>query len=412
MNKNNYIYFFISILAIFIIIYGGFLYDIYIHPTVIIDELGNKDIVIFGDLKYVFKIINCNNLGFDVYTPNKCYRDYYGSFLYGPSILVFPTISKNAEIFLTYLLTILSIISFVYLNIKIINPRNFFGYFIITVILFNPTTLFLYEKMNIDIFIYISLVLLVYYFKSDIIKIFLIFILTLTKFYPAILSIIFLLKKDKIFKGFFYFLFLLCCILLFIFFYWDNILSVFKTLDYVSQSLKYSFSLNTLNKIFIYLTSLGNVFYSKLVLISSTLIISFVIFYFFSRYRLEIENQIGKRNTTMFILSSSLSVSLYLLFGNNFYREIYLIGIIPFILSNSEIKFFKNLLYFYIFKYLYLLVVFPYYYNSDLKENITAQIFVSLKSFFDLILIIFLISILFTFFKIYIDNLKKVKNEL
>ena len=153
--------------------------------------------------------------------------------------------------------------------------------------------------MNIDIFIYISLILLVYYFKSDIIKMFLIFILTLTKFYPAILSLIFLLKKDKIFKGFFYFLLLSCCILLFIFFYWDNILSVFKTLDYVSQSLKYSFSLNTLNKIVVYSINLGNVFYSKLILIFLTLIIAFVIFYFFSGYRLEIENQIGRRNTTM-----------------------------------------------------------------------------------------------------------------
>lgn len=378
----------------------------------IVDELGNKNIVIFGDLKYIFKIINCNNLGFDVYTPNKCYKDYYGSFLYGPSILVFPSISKNAEIILTYIVTTLSIIIFVYMNIKIIKPRNFFGYFIITIILFNPTTLFLYEKMNIDIFIYISLILLVYYFKSDIIKMFLIFILTLTKFYPAILSLIFLLKKDKIFKGFFYFLLLSCCILLFIFFYWDNILSVFKTLDYVSQSLKYSFSLNTLNKIVVYSINLGNVFYSKLILIFLTLIIAFVIFYFFSGYRLEIENQIGRRNTTMFILSSLLSVSLYLLFGNNFYREIYLIGIVPFLLSNSEIKFFKNLLFFYLFKYLYLLIVFPYYYNSDLKENVTAQVFVSLKSLFDLIFISILISILFTFFKIYIENFKKVKNEL
>ena len=163
----------------------------------IVDELGNKEIIIFGDLKYIFKIINCNNLGFDVYTPNECYRDYYGSFLYGPSILVFPTISKNTEILLTYLLTILAIISFVYMNIKIIKPRNFFGYFTITIILFNPTTLFLYEKMNIDIFIYISLVLLVYYFKSDIIKIFLIFFFNTNKILSSNLECYFFIKKRQ-----------------------------------------------------------------------------------------------------------------------------------------------------------------------------------------------------------------------
>ena len=411
MNKNNYIYLFVSIIIIFIIIYGGFFYNIYIHPSEVVDEFGNKKTILFGDLRYIFKIINCFNLGFDVYVPNKCYSDYYGSFLYGPSILIFPAISENLEIFLIYFLSTISIVFFVLLNLKMIRPKNKFDYLLITIILFNPTTLFLYEKVNIDIFIYISLILLVYYFKSDLIKLVLVFILTLTKFYPAVLSIFFLLNKNKIFKGIIYFVFLLICIFLFIFFYWDNIISVFNTLDYVSQSLKYSFSLNTLNKIFVYSFNFENVFYSKLIIIFLTLIMSYVIYFFFSKHKFIIRNQIGEKDTTMFILSSSISVSLYLLFGNNFYREIYLIGIVPFLLKNSNVKFFKNLLFFYLFKYLYLLIVFPYYYNSNLKENILAQFFVSFKSVFDLFLISILISILFTFLKIYIGHWKKVKNE-
>ena len=113
----------------------------------------------------------------------------------------------------------------------------------------------------------------------------------------------------------------------------------------------------------------------------------------------------------MFILSSSLSISLYLIFGNNFYREIYLIGTIPFLLNNIEIKFFRNLLYFLILKYTYLLIFFPYYYNADLDINVLAQILVGLKSCLDFILICILSSVVFLFVKLYfvnyINNFKK-----
>ena len=63
----------------------------------------------------------------------------------------------------------------------------------IFLILFNPTTFFLYEKLNIDILIYIFLIVLVYYSKNILVNFVLISSLTLTKFYPAIFVSIFLL---------------------------------------------------------------------------------------------------------------------------------------------------------------------------------------------------------------------------
>ena len=80
------------------IIYGGYFYNIYIHPTIITNSLGQSEIILFGDFKYIFKVVNCHNFGFDVYSSNECYRDYYGSFLYGPILLLIPEISeKNLE---------------------------------------------------------------------------------------------------------------------------------------------------------------------------------------------------------------------------------------------------------------------------------------------------------------------------
>ena len=107
MKKKNLIYFILFSIIIFSIIYGGFLYNIYIHPTKILNSSGENEIILFGDFKYLFKVINCHNLGFDVYSTNDCYKDYYGSFLYGPLILIFPKISQDISDFLIYALELL-----------------------------------------------------------------------------------------------------------------------------------------------------------------------------------------------------------------------------------------------------------------------------------------------------------------
>jgi hypothetical protein len=397
LDKKKLIYFFVSSIIIFIILYGGFLYNIYIHPTEIINQNGNKQIVLFGDFKYLFKIINCNNLGFNVYLSNNCYSDYYGSFLYGPSILIFPYVDELTETYIVYVLSTFLILMFIFLTIKIVNPKKSFEYILLTLILFNPTTLFLYEKLNIDILIYVFLILTVYFVRNDLLKLLIIYILTITKFYPAIFSIIFILHKKKLI----YLFLLITLILIFLSLFWENLLNVLSTLDYVSQSFKYSFSLNTLNKIFLYFINLQIFDLLKVILIIFSLLISALIFNFFINKKIYFNvSNLGK-NETMFILSSSLSISLYLIFGNNFYREIYLIGTIPFLLKNIEIKFFKNLLYFIIFKYNYLFIFFPYYYNANLDSNLLAQILVALKSSLDFILICFLSSVMFLFTKLY-----------
>ena len=118
MKKTNLLYFIIFSLIILVIIYGGFLYNIYIHPTKILSSTGKTEIILFGDFKYLFKVINCHNLGFNVYSSNDCYKDYYGSFLYGPLILLFPSITKDISNVLTnFFIAPLLILTFIYLNL-------------------------------------------------------------------------------------------------------------------------------------------------------------------------------------------------------------------------------------------------------------------------------------------------------
>ena len=157
MKKQNLLYFIIFSLIFYSCNYlRRFLYNIYIHPTKILSSTGKTEIILFGDFKYLFKVINCHNLGFNVYSSNDCYKDYYGSFLYGPLILLFPSITKDISNVLTnFFIAPLLILTFIYLNIKLIKPNNIFKYLLITLIFFNPTTLFLYEKLNIDIFLHL-----------------------------------------------------------------------------------------------------------------------------------------------------------------------------------------------------------------------------------------------------------------
>ncbi len=152
------------------------------------------------------------------------------------------------------------------------------------------------------------------------------------------------------------------------------------------------------------MTKLEYINLTKLIFIIICLISSYSIYYFFlkSKYFLIKENL--NNDSTMFVLSASISISLYLIFGNNFYREIFLIGIIPFVLNNYEIKIFQYIVMLFILKYLYLLVFFPYYYNADLDVNNIAKVLIGLKSSLDFLFVCILFSVLFLFIKIYFIN--------
>ena len=147
--------------------------------------------------------------------------------------------------------------------------------------------------------------------------------------------------------------------------------------------------------------------------IAICLFTSLLIYKFFLYKKINFNFKNLNTDSDMFIVSSSLIIVLYLIFGNNFYREIYLIGIVPFLLKNFNIKFFRFVLYLFIFKYIYLLIFFPFYYNLNLKTNILSQLMVGFKSTLDFCFIIILSSILIIFIKIYfislINHFKSVK---
>jgi hypothetical protein len=418
MDRSNKIFWFLITIILFLLIYSGFFYNIYIHPSVVSENYNSLDkggIILFGDLKYIFEILDCHHKGFDVYQNNSCVLDKgirYGSFLYSPIFLYLPEIPNKILNILILILSTFLISIYTFILTKIINPKKFLDYLILLVILFNPISLFIIEKLNIDIIIFISLFFLVYYSKNTFSNFFLILLPAFIKFYPSIFIIKFLIEKKISILQIIKFLFLLFFLLVFFYLIFEEIQIIFSVIDNVSRSFKYAFSLNTLSKILSFLFDFKNQFLFKILLILLNLTFATIMYFLFlNNYFKNKDVDCFSKDCQFFILSSLLSVTLYLVFSNNFYREVYLIGIIPMLYKFNLIyksNFARFLFMIYIYKNIFLLIFFPYYYNSILENNIIAQVLIGIKSILDFCIIGMVISLLILLSqKIIISNLKK-----
>ena len=142
----------------------------------------------------------------------------------------------------------------------------------------------------------------------------------------------------------------------------------------------------------------------KIILVLTNLLIAILMYKFHLINKYTQIDMNFNQNDKMFILSSLLSISLYLIFGNNFYREVYLIGTIPFLLTNFRFIFFKYIVILFIIKYLFLMLFFPYYYNADLNADVLAKLMIGVKSIMDFVFISALISCNILIGKIYLKN--------
>jgi hypothetical protein len=416
MDKYNKIFWFLITIILFLLIYSGFFYNSYIPASFEnYNSHDNRSIILFGDFKYIFEILDCHHKGFDVYQNNSCVLDKgleYGSFLYSPIFLYLPKISSEIINILIPIISTILISTYTFILTKIINPKKISDYLVLLIILFSPISLFIIEKLNIDIIIFISLFFLVYHSKNLFFKVFFILLPAFIKFYPSIFIIKFLIEKKISLTQIIKFLLILIVLMTFFFLIFDKIQIIFSIIDNVSRSFRYAFSLNTLHKILIFLFDFNNLFLFKILLILSNLIFAIIMYFLFlNNYFKSIDIDCFQKDCQFFILSSLLSVILYLLFSNNFYREVYLIGIIPMLYKlvlTYKSNFARFLFGIYIFKNIYLLIFFPYYYNADLDRNYIAQTLIGIKSILDFCIISMIISLLILLStKIIIYNLKK-----
>lgn len=349
-NKLNYFLLFLFIVIILYYLFPKILYSFFIFPI-----QKDKQIYLFGDWSVIISAIKCKLLNYNTFINNPC--DVIGRVhVYGSILLFIPYIEKYSIFYFLYFPIFINLI-FIIVIILHFNFTSLKEYFLCLIFILNPSTLLLMERLNSDIFIFLLMILLCY-FRKNILNLLFISFLTLAKFYPMSLLPLFFIKNknNKFFINFLFALIFLFLVTFFLYLDKDNLVEIVRNKQQFSAHYKWSFNFFALSKI----PSLLNIFSENLlVLFSSFFSIVFIfIGVFICKNILHKNNYILTRswgyNESLFLISAGVLVSTYFAFNNWIYREIFIFGLIPLSLELSRDNlFFKNLISFIIFRLFY-----------------------------------------------------------
>ena len=401
-NKKKQVFSLIfSLVLIFLFFYTGLIHETYVPFWK--DSFNDwpfktySEFKYFGDTQTLFLAAECHKAGFDVFI-SECLSEYGipGGHDYGRSLLYLPIIDEKFKTI--FLLTFGSILisSLVFVVFKLIKPKSIYENIICLTLIFNPTTLLLFERLNLDLLIFLSLVLIVFLRRKYIFKLFVKFLLFSFKYYPLIFVINFFTENDLKFRNKFFYAFLLLLISsTLIFFYLDDLKYVISDFETVGRNIKYSYSINSFSRIIDHFNLIDKNFI-KPILILILLIFSTILYIIFNqkiKSPLEKERHFYYPRAKLFLISTNLLLILYLFFNNNYFREVFFIGIVPYLLivSNEKCVFSKICLSLILFKYFFMIVFWPKVLFSDINNDLFPQLILGTKILLDYIIIIFLI---------------------
>ena len=349
LKKKININFFIFIL--FVILIYFIIKNQIIYPT-IIPMVFNGKINIFADWSVILNANLCFDKGLDVFKNISC-DQWNRPHVYGKILLFIPFI-ENFKNFYFFLFPILFNLLFVYVAINLFKFNNYIEYLMILPFMLSPSIILSIERANIDIIIFLLVVFISFNKKILFNYIPLIFV-TLSKFYPLSLAIIFLFEK-KFSKIFFHLIIFLILILSILYFQYDELVKIFNNSKLFSAKGIYNFSFNGL---VFYITNLNIIIENKdynwlkylcififlIVPILVTLISQIKFLIHTNNIKDKLTDNIYENR--LYILSSTIIISCYFLFSNFIYREIFFLGLIPWILKEREININKSFINFY-----------------------------------------------------------------
>jgi len=385
---------------------------------------------LFLDFKMPLNWLECHSLGFNLITIENidCGTDKkISQFNYGYIFLSIPY-NDILSIFYREYLPWLFVFFFIYLTLKIINPKNKLEIILVYLALLNPSTMLLIERMQLDCLFYIAIIFTIYN-RFYFINWFLGFYFALIKFYPiAFLVTIFIENRNRSLKKILIIIISLAAIFI-TYLYINREFYSFMLNNMLPGKAGYHFlySLNAVPKIFTYIFGIK---YQILLL---------VLYSFFIFTTIKIYKKINQENTLsggedshylngtiytndskLFMIGGYFSIFLFTLVSSYAYKEIYLILLIPLILNiknNYSDKIFTFLIYIFIFRYCYLFL----YAYINIHDGITfidgQRVFtvkflltIFFKAILDFILMSMVTAILYLKTKIYIlDKLKNLK---
>ena len=375
----------------------------------------------FADLKMPINWLECHFLGFNLITTETLNCETgknISQFNYGYIFLATPY-NETLDIFYREYLPYILIFLFIFLSIKIINPKNNLEITLLYLALLNPSSMLLMERMQLDCIIYISVILIVYN-RLYIVNWFLSIYLTLIKIYPIIMLInIFVEKKNRSLKKIFLiFLFLTIVTFIYLFINKEAYSFMMNNMLPGKAGYHYLFSLNALPKIFKYIFGIKYqilliIFYISFIIVTTKF---YKTIYKNNHY---FKKELFTNNSKLFLVGGFLSLFLFISVSSYVYKEIFLILLIPFILeirNKYNDKFFKNILYIIISRYIFLFL----YAYVNVNDGITYDdnqrvfsniflIFITLKSLFDFILMSIIASILYLKSKFYVMDKLQIK---
>ena len=396
-----------------------FLITLLLHSKILSNFLWTMP-ELFSDFNLIINWLECHSLGFNLITLEslECGTGkIISQFNYGYAFLYIPYNDFLSTFYRTYLPWILIFI-FIYLTLKITNPKNKIETFLIYLALLNPSTMFLMERMQLDSLFYIIIIFTVYnrfYFINWFFGVY----FALIKIYPiVILSNIFIENKNRTNQNILIIAtFLFLSLFIFLFFNKDFYAFMFNNMLPGKPGYHFLYSLNSLPKLFTYIFN-----YNYQIL----LIIFYLLFIFLSMrfYKItalsydKIKEEIYTRNSKLYIIGGYFNLFLFVLVSSYVYKEIFLILLIPFILTMKNKyndKIFNILLYIFIIRYCYLFL----YGFFNIHDGITfidgQRIFsnkfllaIFFKGILDFTLMSIISAILYLKTKIYIlDRFKK-----
>ena len=392
----------LAITAIFSLIIAFLIYKKFVYPTIIPVEI-NGLTYIFADWGAIVSANVCDQKGLNVYLENPC--DIYNrKHVYGEILLYLPFVEFN-KFYQFYFPLILNIL-FLFTIVSFFTQINSFkSYFLVFFVISLPVILVI-ERANSDILIFLMMYLISKY-KNMFLNHVLIIFSTLSKFYPICFGVVLLFHR--ILKKIFINISIVALFLIiFLVHQHENLIQIFNNSAQFSGSGVYQFSLkgliNAIPNIKLFINDY-NINWLIYLLIVFFLILPLI--FFGKRILQSQENEkflfhIFDHNifeNRLFIISTSVIIFCYFLVQNFNYREIFLIGLVPYILKNESVynRILNNLYYLIVIKFLMSTILVYLIMN---KVNVDLNYFMNLiKHILDFYVVSTLFIILFLNFK-------------
>lgn len=294
---------------------------------------------IFADWTVILNANLCLEKGYDVFLDNPC-DNWDRKHVYGNLLLNIPLIRTFPKFYYFYLPIIMGFIFLTVISYSLFNYNNKKYWLSFLILIFSIPVLLVVERSNIDLIIFIFLFIIS---KSNnfLLNFLLIMISSISKLYPILLSAVFIFQ-NSFKKVITYIFFVIAVFMLITLYQWDSLIKIFDNKDQISGLGIHIFSFFGITDILKnFSIEINNIDYSwiKYVFIFLFIIIP-VLFLnikfskkvklFFSNVKV---NEHSRFEEKMFFLSSSVVLFCYFSLANFAYREIFLLGLVPLIIS-------------------------------------------------------------------------------